>query len=497
MTELLEFFSYSEQQPLLFSTKAFVVFFSVLLTFYALVIQKPKARTIYLLVASLFFYYKTSGVYWILLLASILVNFALGLQIERAKNQKTALGLLWISVLFNLGLLGFFKYTNFFVQNINWLNYWFSATKNPFDFWVVEHGMVQFNLFLPVGISFFTFQVLSYTIDVYRKKISATHSLFDFGFFVSFFPQLVAGPIVRAADFIPQISKKYSLNKYEFSAALLLILSGLVKKVVISDYLSVNFVDRVFATPLLYSQLEVWLAYYAYAVQIFCDFSGYSDMAIGIAKLLGFDLPLNFNKPYQSASITEFWRRWHISLSSWLKDYLYISLGGNKKGSKRTYVNLFLTMLIGGFWHGANWQFIIWGALHGIFLLVERFVKNTFTSFKIPRIIGVLITFHLVAFCWILFRSVTIENAFNFIQGMFIPTPQYSFLQVISNYSVVVVLLFFGFLFHFIPKKVDQLFYYYFYRLPIAVQSILAAIVLYFVGQVAVSQVVPFIYFQF
>ena len=261
----------------------------------------------------------------------------------------------------NLGLLCYFKYTNFFGMMIA------SLTGGHFEIR---------NIFLPIGISFYIFQSMSYVIDIYRGNIKPLQLFVDYLFYVSFFPQLVAGPIVRARDFLPQILQKPVVSKEMFGEGVFLIIAGLFKKAVISDYISLNFVDRVFENPLLYSGFENLMGIWGYALQIYCDFSGYSDMAIGLALLLGFRFNRNFDSPYQSATITEFWRRWHISLSSWLKDYLYISLGGNRKGRLRIYVNLMITMLLGGLWHGASWQFVLWGALHGAALCLHKLAMN-------------------------------------------------------------------------------------------------------------------------
>lgn len=366
------FFTYNQAEPLLFNSARFLVLFLVAYGIFLALHRRIFARTLYLFLFSVYFYYLSSGVYFWLLLLSTLINFGLGhlLEITEEKWKRK----LWItlSVVFNLGILGYFKYTNFFIDTAN------QISGNAWDFQ---------RIFLPVGISFYTFQVMSYTIDIYRRKIRSLsadirgpkawgRALVDFAFFVSFFPQLVAGPIVRAADFLPQIRQPLSLSREQMGQAFLLIIGGLFKKAVISDYISVNFVDRVFDNPGLYSGLENLLASYGYAIQIYCDFSGYSDMAIGLALLMGFQLPENFRTPYQSASIQDFWRRWHISLSTWLRDYLYISLGGNRQGRFRTYVNLMITMLLGGLWHGASWVFVIWGGLHGMALAMDRFFSN-------------------------------------------------------------------------------------------------------------------------
>ncbi|MBK6948215.1 MAG: MBOAT family protein [Haliscomenobacter sp.] len=303
--------------------------------------KRTNLRILYLLLFSLFFYYKSSGWFFLLLLATTGINFFLGHLMHLTQRRLVRFALLWCSIGSSLGVLAYYKYSSLF------LGTWELITGQS---WTIGA------LFLPAGISFYTFQTLSYTIDIYRKYLPPLSAgaktpldwgkaFMDFAFFISFFPQLVAGPIVRAADFLPQIRKPLSLSREQMGQGMVLIMSGLFKKTVLSDYISVNFVDRVFDAPLLYSGLENLLAAYGYAVQIYCDFSGYSDMAIGLALLMGFWLPENFRTPYLADSIQNFWRRWHISLSSWLRDYLYISLGGSRKGSFRTFLSLMLTML--------------------------------------------------------------------------------------------------------------------------------------------------------
>jgi D-alanyl-lipoteichoic acid acyltransferase DltB (MBOAT superfamily) len=372
---LISLLAYDPNRPLLFNSFPFFVLFIAFYGGYLLFLKKPNARILYLFAFSCFFYYKSSGWHLIFLLLSTAVNFGLGHAISCAVQQHLRRYYLWASIGISLGILAYFKYSLFFLNTISL---------------VFDQNFGTVDILLPAGISFYTFQTLSYTIDIYRRQLAplsagaATRgdwagAFLDFSFYVSFFPQLVAGPIVRAAEFLPQIRKPLSLDREARAKGLLLIMGGLFKKAVISDYIKVNFVDRVFDAPLLYSGLENLLAAYGYALQIYCDFSGYSDMAIGLAILLGFRLPENFRSPYRAASVTEFWRRWHISLSTWLRDYLYIPLGGNRLGRWRTYLNLMLTMLLGGLWHGANWVFVLWGALHGVGLSLERFAneKNT------------------------------------------------------------------------------------------------------------------------
>jgi alginate O-acetyltransferase complex protein AlgI len=400
-TIIIDFFVYDPERPLLFNSAAFFVLFIIFYGIYISLKHQKAWRIGYTLLFSLFFYYKSSGFFFWLLILSTLSDFILGHYIYRAKNKPWRLFFLFLSIAVNLGILGYFKYSNFLIGS--W-NFTFGTGYDSLE-----------GIFLPVGISFFTFQTMSYSIDVYRGQLtpltenvkdwkSLGSNLLDFAFFVSFFPQLVAGPIVRAANFLPQISKKLNLSKAQMGQGFALIIGGLFKKAVISDYISVNFVDRVFDSPEMYSGLENMLASYGYAVQIYCDFSGYSDMAIGLALLMGFQLPENFRLPYQAKTLQEFWRRWHISLSTWLRDYLYISLGGNRQGKIRTYINLMITMLLGGLWHGAGWVFILWGGLHGVGLAIDRFLSKEVPWMKraSSRAFAILMLLHVLGMAWVL-----------------------------------------------------------------------------------------------
>jgi D-alanyl-lipoteichoic acid acyltransferase DltB (MBOAT superfamily) len=317
----------------------------------------------------------------------------------------------------------------------------------------------KFNLidvYLPIGISFYTFENLSYTFDVYRGNFKPVKRFIDYLFFLSFFPKLMMGPIVRAADFIPQIRKQVQLTSQDVSKGLFLIVTGLFKKMVISDYIYLNLVQYVFDDPLRHTGMECLFAVYGYALVIYCDFSGYSDMAIGIAKWMGIDVNVNFLAPYQSSSITEFWRRWHISLSSWLRDYLYIPLGGNRINNFRTYVNLFITMLLGGLWHGASFNFVVWGGLHGTALAInklwnERFKKTKSTIFG--KYIGAIITFHFVCFCWIFFKCSTFEDSFNMIHQIVFNFYAAGWDLFTDNYASVLLIIFLGYVLHLLPLQ--------------------------------------------
>ncbi|MDP4266996.1 MAG: MBOAT family O-acyltransferase [Bacteroidota bacterium] len=484
LNKFLNLFVYDPKSPMLFNTGFFMFLFLVFIFFYQFVEKNKTIKVLYLIAFSYFFYYKSSGIFFTLLIFSTIVDYYLAKWIDKTEHKAGRKAILIISLLVNFGLLGYFKYTNFFIDIVNDV-----SNKN------ISH----LNIFLPIGISFYIFQSLSYTIDIYRKKLKPLSSIFDFSFYISFFPHIVAGPIVRAIDFLPQIRKNKVIDRFDIGYALYLIIGGLFKKAIISDYISINFVDRVFDNPTLYSGFENLMAVYGYALQIYCDFSGYSDMAIGIALLLGYRLKMNFDSPYQSSSITEFWRRWHISLSSWLKDYLYISLGGNRKGKIRQYFNLMVTMLLGGLWHGASWKFIMWGGLHGIALSIEKMFKipDIVKKNVIFKIIGVIITFHIVCLCWIFFRATSFESAIIIMKQIVNAFNPDIALQVIVGYKEVFILFALGYALHFIPKNIELFIQNKFSLTPFILKPIVLAMVIWLVIQVKSSDIQPFIYFQF
>lgn len=466
-------------------------------------IKNTVLRISYVALFSLFFYYKSSGWYVLLLLLATTSDFLIGQRIAASKSQKSRKLWVGLSVCANLTVLAYFKYFNMLGAML-------------FGLWAELSGMLGFKIYegiewqawdiiLPVGISFYTFQTMSYIIDIYRGEIQALKRWIDYVFYVSFFPQLVAGPIVRAKDFIPQIYQSPQLDRSRYAEALLLIISGLIKKAIISDYISLNFVDRIFDAPTLYTGFENLMGVYGYALQIYCDFSGYSDMAIGIALVLGFRFNINFDSPYQSASITEFWRRWHISLSSWLRDYLYIPLGGNRKGRFRTYINLLVTMLLGGLWHGAAWRFVLWGAIHGLALAVHKGWSNYFPSSNqsadaLPwwrRYTGRLITFHLVCFAWVFFRADSLEIAsdiFTQIATNFHPEVLWQF---IDGYRLVSALMLIGYIMHFVPQAGIVRMQKALEHSPFILQLLLLVLVVFILMQMRSSEIQPFIYFQF
>lgn len=530
-SRLIQELLYQPQSPMIFSSGIFLFLFLGFTLIYSLLSKADTLRILFVTLFSYYFYYKSSGLFfWLLALVTVsdyYIAQAIGrlsspapqpLPAGQASAAKPPLArfLLLLSLVLDLGLLVFFKYTNFLGEALCTLlsaagvhvpsaisgSYLQSVAWQPRD------------IFLPVGISFFTFQSLSYTIDVYRGNIRPLSRLLDYAFYVSFFPQLVAGPIVRARDFIPQIRRPLLVTSQMFGTGVFYVVAGLFKKAVISDYISVNFVERIFNQPDLYSGLENLLAVYGYTLQIYCDFSGYSDMAIGIALLLGFQFPQNFNNPYRSASITEFWRRWHISLSSWLKDYLYISLGGNRHGKFRQYLNLLATMLLGGLWHGASLNFILWGGIHGLLLCLDK-IWHTLCPVLSPlrylpskhqphpaknrlvTLVGGLLTFHLVAALWVLFRA----PSFGIAQQMFVQISQHFqpqiLLQWLTSYKAVATLMLLGYLLHFLPTALSDKAKALVTHSPLLVKALLIVLLVWVVIQVKSSDVQPFIYFQF
>ena len=498
-----QIFSYDPDKPLIFTSPAFWLFFLILLAGYSLFYKKIFLRNLYLLAMSLFFYYKSGGLFLFLLILVIIIDFSCGSLIYRSQKKFFRKLFILISLISNIGILAYFKYTHFIVTSINDL---FGTHFAIFDFLAAysnSHLGTSFNfsnIILPVGISFFTFQSLSYTIDIYRKKIVPAKNIFDFGFYVSFFPQLVAGPIVRASEFIPQIYSRFSLGKREFSHALFLIAKGLIKKIVISDFIAENFIDRVFDMPTAYSGFENLMAVYGYGLQIYCDFSGYTDIAIGVALILGFRLPVNFNSPYKAAGLAEFWKRWHISLSRWLKDYLYISMGGNKKGWFRTGINLLITMLLGGLWHGASMKFIIWGGLHGIGLIISKVWIHIFGgSLKsgFSRVVSVFLTFQFVSFAWIFFRAGDMNNAVIMLKQIFEHFTPESYMTVIPNFRNVFLLMGVGYIIHFLPERIKESYRGLFIRIPLPGQMVVLMAVAILLYQMRTPEVVPFIYFRF
>jgi D-alanyl-lipoteichoic acid acyltransferase DltB (MBOAT superfamily) len=398
---------------MLFPTIDFAIFFGVVFVGNWLLSRSPIKWKIFILAASYIFYAWYDWRFIFLLAASTLINAAAGRRISLSESRQTRRHLLVVAIVADLGMLGFFKYFDFG-----------AATVDNLIRDVGIHGapVALVNITVPVGISFFTFMAISYVVDIYHRKLEPS-SLIDFAVYLSFFPHLLSGPIVRGSELLPQIGRSERRNPREidFPQAAILIFGGLFKKVVISSYVSTAIVQPVFNSPSARSAPEILLAAYGYAVQIYCDFSGYTDIAIGCALLLGFRFPQNFDAPYTARSIQDFWRRWHITLSFWLRDYLYIPLGGNRKGNGRTYINLMLTMLLGGLWHGASWNFVLWGGLHGCALGVHKLYRTTVGDGgrRLPLGVGWATTVVFVVLCWIPFRARHLGDTAEFLRGMF------------------------------------------------------------------------------
>ena len=395
-----------------FNTYTFIVFFALVLLIHYL-LRNWKAQKTSLLIASYLFYSAWNPAFIFLLFISTICDWILAKKIYLSKLKKHKNIFIWLSIATNLGILGFFKYGEFLLNNTVHILQQFGIHFKP----------AALDIILPVGISFYTFQTLSYSIDVYRGKIKPASSFLDYALYVSFFPQLVAGPIVRAGNFLPQCLTPRRANMDQFGWGLTLLSIGLFMKVIMADLLLAPAVNEVYSNPNISSIIETWAAIFAFSGQIFCDFCGYSTCAIGIALCLGFVIPDNFKAPYGALGFSDFWRRWHISLSSWLRDYLYISLGGNRGSHLKTNINLMLTMLIGGLWHGASWLFVFWGAIHGSLLIIERILRKMFDGIikdNYPlKLTAILLTFLAVSLAWIPFRAETVADALSITRNLF------------------------------------------------------------------------------
>jgi D-alanyl-lipoteichoic acid acyltransferase DltB (MBOAT superfamily) len=468
---------------MLFNSFDFFIFFVIVFTVYRLLPHRPGLY--FLLLASYCFYGYWQWSYTGLLFLTTILDFCVGLLIARESTPSKRKLLLCLSVAANLSLLGAFKYYNFFAGSIS---SWFGVSAIPL------------NVLLPVGISFYTFQSMSYTIDVYRGILKPRRNLVDFALFVSFFPQLVAGPIVRAVDFLPQLAKKPEWDWTRTRAGLHLVLRGFIEKVVIADNLA-PVVERVYSDPNSFSGIDLWIGTYCFAFQILADFAGYTDIARGVAKLLGYEFLENFRRPYVAVNISDFWRRWHISLSTWLRDYLYIPIGGSRKGKGRTYLNLFITMILGGLWHGANWTFLIWGFFHGALLAIHHAFRDWRRSSKPEaqesmnpafRFLLMMLTFHVVCIGWVLFRAQSIGAAFDMFSGMFRITAPEFFTSSLVPYLILCSLLYLFLIFEENWKLAMR-----FERLPFALRAATIVAFLILLVVFVPAERTAFIYFQF
>lgn len=618
MLQLFEYikgiFAFDPNSPLLFTHFQFWAFFAIVFALFSLLQSKTLLRNAYLFFVSLLFYYKTSGLFVGLLLLVTVSDFFIAQGIYHFRDWSLVMKrlLLCLSVIIDLGILCYFKYAYFFADVVNQLFGTSFEVTNIAAEWA--NGIVGSNFFsvdriiLPVGISFYTFQVISYTADVYKGLVKPVRNILDFGFYVSFFPQLVAGPIVKASDFIPQLYRRYSLSRMQFGIAVFWILNGLAKKIILSDYLAVNFIDRVFNNPQFFGGFENLSALFLYSLQVYADFSGYTDIAIGLSLLMGFHLPLNFNSPYKAQNAGNFWKRWHISLSRWLQTYLYIPLGGNRNISFGTYfwistitlialilsgniyvaltvlalaiaviftawrypekrkhiyanLNSMITMLLGGLWHGASMNFMIWGGLNGVGMVIFKFWRDmsllcralvpTLLSFGlyalkvyaflplwnlllvfmifiaasawiryVYNILGcknpltwlnrgwsILVTFTFITFTRLFFRSgsnldpaIANETAWGIAKDMInsIGTQwNVNVLDVISAYRSVFILFVLGMIVHWLPTRFKRRYRICFAKMPLPLMAIVTVLIIFICYQFVTAEMQPFIYFQF
>jgi alginate O-acetyltransferase complex protein AlgI len=459
----------------LFPTVTFAVFFLIVLPVSWAVMRHQRVWRAFILLASYVFYGWWDWRFVFLLAASTVVNHVLAVAIFRAPAHAARKTLLGLAVGFDLGLLAYFKYADFFLSSVD----------NVFGTsWIAS-------ITLPVGVSFYTFMAISYVVDTYRGELVPA-SFARFAVFQAFFPHLVAGPIVRASELLPQLEKPRDPRRVDTSRAFFLIVIGLFLKVVIANHLSTHLVDDVFAAPKRHSSLEVLMAVYGYSVQIFADFCGYTNIAIGVALLLGFEFPQNFASPYTAVSLQDFWRRWHMTLSRWLRDYLYIPLGGNRKGRLLTYRNLLLTMLLGGLWHGAAWTFVVWGGIHGLGLAVER-ATGWRPHTRAQIWLGRLLTFHVVCFAWIFFRADSFSRAGEVITRLVDAWGQSSPLVTTS----VVLAILVGIVGQYLRPAAIGSMLGSFGRLPVVAQSACVAVALTVINTLGPTGVAPFIYFRF
>jgi alginate O-acetyltransferase complex protein AlgI len=469
---------------MLFPTIEFAVFFAAVFAVTWLIYRHNDPKKWFLVAASYLFYSAWNANYLFILFGSSLGNYLLALWMGPLPDGHARKTLFWLGVFANLALLGVFKYFNFFSANFaNLLGSFGLQVNVPF-----------LEVALPIAISFITFHALSYHIDVYRRVLQPTRSLVDLLLYISFFPHLVAGPIVRAKDFLAQTARTSDPNDIRLAFSVFLILGGLFKKVIVANYLSTEFVDGAFQNPSGASSADLWLAMYGYGLQIYCDFSAYTDIAIGVANLLGYRFPQNFNQPYRALSVQDFWRRWHMTLSSWLRDYLFIPLGGSRGGRRSTYGAIMVTMLLGGLWHGASWNFVIWGALHGLALIVERALGLTGKDGrrKLPPLVAWFVTFHFICFTWIFFRSQTFEAAIDYFRVMF------SFESLAVTATPLVLLMFvFGALTQIISDRTQERFEAWYDRAALAFKIAIPVIVIWLIATATPDGVPPFIYFQF
>lgn len=552
MQRIQQLFSFNSQEPLIFTQLDFWLFFILVMVIFSAIHKHFLVRSIFLTVISLFFYFKTSGLFVLLLGLTLVVNFAFGIRVQEAEKDRSKKLYIAASVIFNLLLLGYFKYAYFFTDSFNQLFHTNYQIVNQFALWgngFFGEGTFVDKILIPIGVSFFTFHNISYVVDIYRKEIKVT-SFYDFTFYVTYFPHLVAGPIVRARDFIPQINQPFTLTKKDFSWSLVQITKGLFKKIVLADYIAVHFIDKIADAPESYPGFVSVLAMWAYSLQIYGDFSGYTDIAIGISRLMGFNLLENFNSPYKAVSVADFWRRWHKSLGSWLRDYLYIPLGGNRSGGIGTYIastiifvflifitqwyelifvyvglmvlylfcwnyfpklkdylnrdlNLLITMVVGGLWHGASENFIIWGSMNGLALIIYQYWKKISpyeqsSSWGI-RAWRIFFTFNFITFTRIWFRLDEAGEPLKMLEHIWtnFDFTWPIFVKVLDTYQAVFWLILIGFVLHWLPESWKEKGIHLFAKVPFVFQAVLIAFSVFFMYQAISDTFKPFVYFQF
>ncbi len=553
MERLYDIFSFVGSEKMVFNRLDFWIFFLAFLIVFSVLHKHQLVRSIFITVTSLFLYYKTSGLFVLLLALSIVVNFFLGNWVHQATLDKKRKWIIGLSAVFNVFFLAYFKYAYFFTESYNELfhtNYeivnWFAQMGNGF----FGDGFFETKILLPAGVSFFTFQSISYVVDIYRKEITPVRNLFDYAFYVTYFPHVIMGPIVRARDFIPQIYQPFHLTKDVFSSSIILVVKGLIKKIVLADYIAIHFIDKVVDSPEAYPGFVSVLAMWGYSLQIYGDFSGYTDIAIGISRLMGFELLPNFNSPYKANSVADFWRRWHKSLGAWLRDYLYIPLGGNKTGGTGTmlattfififlffilqwyaliyiYVglilmytiivrfipvvskylhrdlNLLITMVVGGLWHGASENFVIWGAMNGLALIIYNYWKMISPYEKKPWLIvhfwKIFLTFNFITFTRIWFRLDGADEPLKMIHHIYehFDFSWPTFVKIVSTYQSVFWIILFGFIIHWLPQKLKDTWENWFKRFPMVLQVVTVAFLILLMYQAVSDSFKPFVYFQF
>lgn len=552
MDWIYDIFEFSKKYPLDFTQMSFWIFFVIVYAGFALTYKRLFIRNLFLFLVSCFFYYKTSGLFVMLLLFSTVTDFYFGRQIDRSEDEGRRKLFVTLSVCLNLFVLSYFKYAYFFTDAyntifhtdhkvFNYLAYWGNGFHSKGYFSVDE-------IVLPVGISFYTFQTISYTVDIYRRKLKSLDSILDFGLYVTFFPQLVAGPIVRAEEFVPQLLRPTQITKEDFNRATYFIFKGLIKKMLFANFIAVEFLDRVFEMPTMYSGFTNLMALVGYSLQVYGDFAGYTDIAIGLALLMGFELPRNFNSPYKAINTGDFWKRWHISLSTWLKDYLYIPLGGNRTGSWAsvtialvlvsvaligvgnpyfsliigllllggtllamkserfqhyitTNINLMLTMVLGGLWHGASWKYILWGGINGLgivfYKLWRKLSPYEHSTHWLAHFWKVFSTFIFIVFVRLYFRGEDMERIGQFYDQLWNNMDLSSSGQVLWYFRDAFAVIVLGYTVHWLPQSLKDKIEEAYYQSPIWVKALIMAVVAVICYQTFSNDAPAFIYFQF